>query len=939
MPTRKKSGAAPSSSSEKVEISIVTSDEEEVVVDPLAGARRSAREKRPPDENVLLEFKSRPDAKYPLRITYGNLRRLRQSTGKVSVPETLLLKDEVVNFYCKYLQDGPPKEPSHCARLLPGLDAMTRKRVHIFDTYFLTKLRDLLSKKKDLSRLLRWVGDVDLFDKDFLFVPVHEPRMSGHWCLAVVCFPGLAVKRATDSATGGGGAAEVKAEVKAEADEEAGASANADADAHHASAKKEAPAQEPHPDAKVAASMEREPKEEVPAPGMHAALEAAPRDCSSYRPPVAAAPVEASSASTSTTTAVKSDESGASSSSAPLAHAPCILFLDSFLTNATKKLFSELRQFLEFYWRRRHREQAVDGHKESGQMSEPPPPTDEFGVRQQPPTKKRPAKASAALGPSRKSVRRAADGGDGDGSDDGLEEVDADGVAVPRASKRSRTSASTDVDAADDDAPAAGGAGGRPRRRAAVQGELNLERTKALEERGRLLDAAEDGQKAGRAACRPHKRRTQEERDIAAATQASLSEPPPASVLGVVEDGEEEGAAAGEDGGDGAALPTPVEKQPAKKKQKAAATASPELPPGWTFEQRQGPKREYKVFYSADHKLRAESMAAAWRAYEKEREQVAAGAASVSSEAVVAAAPPGPSEDAEPGTPPAEFGCLYALSSVVGTSTGTPADAQSPPIPAQCPMAAGVTAEAEEDDDYDVVDAAVDDESDGAAADVEGLADVPPPPVATAEEPPSAAPQGNGELAVAAEAETANTTGGVADAAGARSRRRSGRATAAAVTADVPANATGEVGGEVGGETGGAAGGVAGADDDAAGGGSKAAAAPGSDLPKPEWFSTARVPHLVLKRAPQQQNEYDCGVYMLHFIEILSRFTAEGTLPSFAVADDVIDHFHEKLFKKEEIDRKRDALHRCITALARAAGTDVHPDDDDDDDSRMARRV
>ena len=255
-------------------------------------------------------------------------------------------------------------------------------------------------------------------------------------------------------------------------------------------------------------------------------------------------------------------------------------------------------------------------------------------------------------------------------------------------------------------------------------------------------------------------------------------------------------------------------------------------------------------------------------------------------------------------------------------------------------MAAGVTAEAEEDDDYDVVDAAVDDESDGAAADVEGLADVPPPPVATAEEPPSAAPQGNGELAVAAEAETANTTGGVADAAGARSRRRSGRATAAAVTADVPANATaGEVGGEVGGETGGAAGGVAGADDDAAGGGSKAAAAPGSDLPKPEWFSTARVPHLVLKRAPQQQNEYDCGVYMLHFIEILSRFTAEGTLPSFAVADDVIDHFHEKLFKKEEIDRKRDALHRCITALARAAGTDVHPDDDDDDDSRMARRV
>ena len=114
---------------------------------------------------------------------------------------------------------------------------------------------------------------------------------------------------------------------------------------------------------------------------------------------------------------------------------------------------------------------------------------------------------------------------------------------------------------------------------AAVQGERNFERTKALQqERGWLLDAAEDGEKAGRAgwaARRAPERRMQEERDIAAAMQASLS----ASVPSVVEDCEEEEAAAGEDGGDGAPLPTPVETQPANKKQKAAPAASLELPP------------------------------------------------------------------------------------------------------------------------------------------------------------------------------------------------------------------------------------------------------------------------------------------------------------------------------------------------------------------------
>ena len=69
------------------------------------------------------------------------------------------------------------------------------------------------------------------------------------------------------------------------------------------------------------------------------------------------------------------------------------------------------------------------------------------------------------------------------------------------------------------------------------------------------------------------------------------------------------------------------------------------------------------------------------------------------------------------------------------------------------------------------------------------------------------------------------------------------------------------------------------------------------------------MPHVVCKKAPQQKNEYDCGVYMLEFIEEIVRQMASAQgLPSFAEAGTLVDHFSERMFSQEHIADKRREL-------------------------------
>ena len=99
--------------------------------------------------------------------------------------EEQFLNDVLIDFYLKYLHVSTVSEES-------------RERAHIFSTFFYRRLTakpkggavntDIPGPKRRHDRVKSWTKSVDIFSKDFLFVPVNE---KSHWYLAIVCFPGL----------------------------------------------------------------------------------------------------------------------------------------------------------------------------------------------------------------------------------------------------------------------------------------------------------------------------------------------------------------------------------------------------------------------------------------------------------------------------------------------------------------------------------------------------------------------------------------------------------------------------------------------------------------------------------------------------------------------------------------------------------------------------
>ncbi|XP_056151139.1 sentrin-specific protease 6 isoform X2 [Lampris incognitus] len=96
------------------------------------------------------------------------------------------LNDVIIDFYLKYL-------------VLEKLKKEDAQRSHVFSSFFYKRLNqrerrnvpdttNLPIQKKKHNRVKTWTRHVDLFQKDFIFVPINE---SAHWYLAVICFPGL----------------------------------------------------------------------------------------------------------------------------------------------------------------------------------------------------------------------------------------------------------------------------------------------------------------------------------------------------------------------------------------------------------------------------------------------------------------------------------------------------------------------------------------------------------------------------------------------------------------------------------------------------------------------------------------------------------------------------------------------------------------------------
>nr|XP_057937301.1 sentrin-specific protease 7 isoform X2 [Doryrhamphus excisus] len=95
------------------------------------------------------------------------------------------LNDVIIDFYLKYLLHKSPQAIA--------------ERSHVFSSFFYKQLtrRDNASeggaaescqRQKRHQRVKTWTRHVDIFKKDFVFVPVNQ---EAHWYLVVICFPGL----------------------------------------------------------------------------------------------------------------------------------------------------------------------------------------------------------------------------------------------------------------------------------------------------------------------------------------------------------------------------------------------------------------------------------------------------------------------------------------------------------------------------------------------------------------------------------------------------------------------------------------------------------------------------------------------------------------------------------------------------------------------------
>jgi sentrin-specific protease 7 len=100
------------------------------------------------------------------------------------------LNDVIIDFYLKYIE---------CELLSPE----QREKTHIFSQFFYKRLTTMTNANDPKlspalnrhKRVANWTKNVNLFQKDFIIVPINE---RSHWFLAIICFPNLTEPRAMD---------------------------------------------------------------------------------------------------------------------------------------------------------------------------------------------------------------------------------------------------------------------------------------------------------------------------------------------------------------------------------------------------------------------------------------------------------------------------------------------------------------------------------------------------------------------------------------------------------------------------------------------------------------------------------------------------------------------------------------------------------------------
>lgn len=126
-----------------------------------------------PDEQISLLM-------YPPKGTGGLCIRMEDY---VCLTKESYLNDIIIDFYLLWLRNT----------LIPEAQ---RERTHIFSTFFYKRLTTMTrpadmkqtAAQKRHARVQKWTKLVDIFDKDFIIVPINE---QSHWFLAIICFPCL----------------------------------------------------------------------------------------------------------------------------------------------------------------------------------------------------------------------------------------------------------------------------------------------------------------------------------------------------------------------------------------------------------------------------------------------------------------------------------------------------------------------------------------------------------------------------------------------------------------------------------------------------------------------------------------------------------------------------------------------------------------------------
>ncbi|KAI9659771.1 MAG: hypothetical protein M1829_006533 [Trizodia sp. TS-e1964] len=97
-------------------------------------------------------------------VDFGDLDRL---------DEGQFLNDNIIAFHLRYLEEQFHKS-----------NPETAKKVYMFNTFFYERLTSSSRRGIDYEAVKKWTSKIDIFDYDFLVVPINE---SAHWYVAIIC--------------------------------------------------------------------------------------------------------------------------------------------------------------------------------------------------------------------------------------------------------------------------------------------------------------------------------------------------------------------------------------------------------------------------------------------------------------------------------------------------------------------------------------------------------------------------------------------------------------------------------------------------------------------------------------------------------------------------------------------------------------------------------